>query len=321
MSFVSTIQSHPVAFLAPGFTSMAIQSFQTGVLVDLSVKFWSRAHRESLAIRFMVAFVSVVAFYQTAATFYVMWQNNVVHYGDWTALLVLTWPDKLQNLVTTSLAFPVQAFLIRRCWMLTKKSWLALVSLTGLLLVTIIANILQTAAMLELYVTPGGSPPHFKLPYIQSFVVGLVSTAVLDAVLTIILLTTLWRSRSSIYSRRFRRTIRRLVLISWEAAVLPSSSATISVLLFIIFGNNNFWYLFFQAILGKLYAISFLITLNARLDQNDDRPPPRLTEIQLTLPPTGIQDIVNSQSSGIIPSNPPISSPPDLPIGKLATTS
>ncbi|KDQ49486.1 hypothetical protein JAAARDRAFT_42910 [Jaapia argillacea MUCL 33604] len=295
---------------------MFIQSFQTGVLVDLSVKFWPRAHRESLAIRIMVIFVSVVAFYQTAATFYVMWQNNVVHYGDWTALLVVTWPDKLQNLETASLASPIQAFLIRRCWMLTNKSWLALVPLIGLLLVTIIANIVQTAAMFELYFPSNGSPPHIKISFIQSFVVGLVSTAVLDVALTIILLTILWRSRSSIYSRRFRRTIRRLILISWEAAVLPSSSATISVLLFIILGNSNFWYLFFHAILGKLYAISLLITLNARLDQHDDRPPTRLTEIQLSLPPTGIRDIVDSESSGMTSPNPPISSPPDVPVGK-----
>ncbi|KDQ49956.1 hypothetical protein JAAARDRAFT_42444 [Jaapia argillacea MUCL 33604] len=262
MSFVS---EHPVAYMAPGLASMIVQSFQTGWLVELFCDFLSRSHRETLTIRVMVVFVTLTAIFQTITAFLSAWRIGVVHFGDWTEILQEKWPDKIQTLMTASLAAPFQAFLIRRCWMVTNRSWFVLVPLTALLFVTTSLKIYQTIAMFGPYRPSQDGLPTTVLPSTKSLILGLILSAVLDISLTTIIFTVIWRARSCIYSRRFRRTIRRVVLVSWESAAVPSACAVTSALLYIIWGEKSAWYLFFQAILGKLYAMSFLITLNARL--------------------------------------------------------
>ncbi|KDQ62014.1 hypothetical protein JAAARDRAFT_204385 [Jaapia argillacea MUCL 33604] len=263
MSYIAALQAHPVAFLAPTLTSLTVQAFQTGLLFDLSVQFWARADQEHKLIRTMVAFVSVVAIYQTTATFASLWRLDVAHFGDWNEQLVLTNPDRLQSAVTAALASPIQAFLIRRCWILTNKNSPLLVFLSSLLLSTIGLSVYLCIAMFTLSLARGRTS---TLPLNAPYIWSLILSAVLDLTLTVVLFVFLWRSRFDAFSPRVRRTIRRVVLISWEAAALPAVCAVLAVLMYTTMGTHNNWTLFFHAILGKFYAISLLVTLNARAD-------------------------------------------------------
>ncbi|KDQ51748.1 hypothetical protein JAAARDRAFT_497795 [Jaapia argillacea MUCL 33604] len=263
MASTSILQAHPVAYLAPTLTSLTVQAFQSGLVFDLSIKFWSRSHMEHKLINMMVIFVFVIATYQTIATFTSLWRLDVVHFGDWTEQFVLTWPDRLQSAVTAALSSPIQVFLIRRCWLLTNKNSLVLDLLSSLLSSTIGLNIYLCFAMFSLSLSHG---PRSTLPIDQPYNWSLILTAVLDFALTSILFIFLWHSRSDVFTRRVRRTIRRIMLISWEAAAIPAICAVLSALLYITMGRSNYWSLFFHANLGKFYAISLLITLNARAD-------------------------------------------------------
>ncbi|KDQ51743.1 hypothetical protein JAAARDRAFT_40763 [Jaapia argillacea MUCL 33604] len=298
MSYTAVMQAHPVAYLAPTFTSLTVQAFQTGLIFDLSITFWSRADREHKWIRVMVAFASVVAVYQTIATFAAVWRLDVIHFGDWSEQLVLTWPDRIQSAVTAALASPIQTFLIRRCWLLTNKNFVVLLLLSSLLLSTIGLSVYLCFAMFGLSLTHHGRTT--SLPLNAPFIWSLILSAVLDLTLTSILFLFLWRSRSDVFTRRVRRTIRRIILISWEAAALPAICAVLAAVLYIAMGASNYWSFLFQAILGKFYTISLMITLNSRSELRETnrvkRPAPlqAVARIPLSIGEEALQTTVSS---------------------------
>ena len=87
------------------------------------------------------------------------------------------------------------------------------------------------------------------------------------------------RAKANVYSSRFRRVMRKLVIMVWEAAVPPCVCAVLVVVTYLTLVrhfsifliapethgrsqvNKNYWDLMFQAILGKLYVISLFVTL------------------------------------------------------------
>ncbi|KDQ58131.1 hypothetical protein JAAARDRAFT_34945 [Jaapia argillacea MUCL 33604] len=312
---IDGMKEHPSSFIGAYVANLLVQAFQTGVLVDLSMKFWSYAHHESRTMRLTVAFVSAVALYQTGVALYSGWRIFVLGYGNWQSLLTLEWPDRLQSLVTTALASPIQAFLIWRCWILTNKSWITLGGLSSLLVAAVASSIYLVYGVFTISVTPDGSGIRGQNSIFSLWEITLILSAVLDISVTTILLVFLLRSRSNVFSRRFRRVLFRLIMISWEAAVLPSACAMAAALSIATMngGFTNFWYLFFQAILGKLYVMSLLITLNTRANlrkgdadggfPGDSWTPPR---IEIHVPTMNEEDSTSTQPDILFAESPVI---------------
>ncbi|EIM82274.1 uncharacterized protein STEHIDRAFT_124460 [Stereum hirsutum FP-91666 SS1] len=168
------------------------------------------------------------------------------------------------------MATPVQGFLTWRCWNLLRRSWLALIVLGGCILASIIAAILLTVNVFMVNFTIALEPeediPSPIVPIDPIYVLSLAIPALTDVLVTSILLTFLLRSRSEVYTRRFRRVITRLTVIAWEAAVPPCACAIVAVATYVALLNSNYWNLTFQSILGKLYVISLYVTLNGRAE-------------------------------------------------------
>ncbi|TFK47685.1 hypothetical protein OE88DRAFT_1738226 [Heliocybe sulcata] len=265
---IPNIQAHPESFIGPGLAAVFVQALQTGFLINQALRFWSRSY-EPLVLKVIVAFVSAVAAFQTTVAFYSTWRLCVWHFGDWIATVNPAWPDKIQTVITMAMASPVQGFLIWRCWILTGRRWVTLVPLSTLLLLTTIMSIIVTSNVFTVDFTAPLSPPAgpaAKIPVDVVFVTCITGSAVLDVALTITLSTYLLRSRSSAITPRFRRIITKLIVIAWEAALLPSVCAITTVITYLKLVDCNFWDLFFQAVLGKFYVISLFVTLNGRAD-------------------------------------------------------
>jgi len=245
---------------------MFIQVLETGIVLNQSSTFWSRLEPDAVVIRVIVAFVSLVAMFQTGSAFWAFWISHVTQYGDWTLVTTLTWVDKVSPVVTTSMAAPVQVFLIWRCWHVTRKNWFTLVSLGLILLASVISSIYTTVntLMINFDISVENVNVLPKIPPNVGFILALTSSAVLDVAVTIILLVYLSKARENVYSSRFRRVMRQLVVLIWEAAVPPCVCAVLTVVTYLTMVNQNWWDLMFQAILGKLYVISLFITLNGR---------------------------------------------------------
>ncbi|KDQ53517.1 hypothetical protein JAAARDRAFT_427087 [Jaapia argillacea MUCL 33604] len=269
MPSVQLIQAHPWAYLGPTIVSMIIQALEMGVLLQHSVSFWTRSHREKMPVNLIVAFVSLVALLQTALIFYTTSDKYVTHFGDWSLVVHQEWPEKIQALLTVCMAAPVQGFLIWRCWMLTKRKWLFLVPMMAILVAYIIISLYVTQKVLPMNFKVSSTSSgalHHKIKIDPSFVLSLLLPAVLDIFITTTLLSYFVRSQSYIFTSHFRRVINRLITITWESALPPSCCAVIAFVTYVTTVNVSFWDLTFQAILGKLYVLSLFVTLNGRAE-------------------------------------------------------
>ncbi|KAI1785646.1 hypothetical protein LXA43DRAFT_953550 [Ganoderma leucocontextum] len=301
------VEAHPGLYIGPALVSLTLESIETGILINQSLTFWERAERELAVVRAVVSFVTSIAFLQTCFSFYTSWRTFVENFGNWYSSVDFVWADKIQSILasafrsrhtieysyvhvqTVSMAAPVQAFLIWRCWSLVNRNRYVLVPLLLLLLTSIIAGITVTVETFQTHfgIVRVNEGPLPKIPInitctLSSrtscrshwrtnsgdvpVVLSLSSGALLDVLVTGILLTFLARSKQHVTSSRFRRILRRLTVLIWEAALPPCVCAILTVVTYLTVVNENYWDLTFQAILGKLYVISLFVTLNGRAE-------------------------------------------------------
>ncbi|KAI0657135.1 hypothetical protein C8Q70DRAFT_292461 [Cubamyces menziesii] len=268
------LEAHPGRYIGPQLVSLALEAILTGIVINQSLTFWERAERERAVVRTLVTFVTIVAFFQSGVRFYAAWRLFVEDFGNWISSVLFVWADKIQSTTTVLMAAPVQGFLIWRCWTLFNRSRFVLVSLLTLLLAQLVSSIIVTVQTFQIHfgVVPQAeveAGPLPKVPISPTFVLSLTCSAVLDVLVTGILLAFLARSKQHVTSSRFRRILRRLTVMIWEAALPPCVCAVMTVLTYLTLVNKNYWDLTFQAILGKLYVISLFVTLNGRADLQD----------------------------------------------------
>ncbi|KAI0738078.1 hypothetical protein C8Q80DRAFT_294930 [Daedaleopsis nitida] len=272
------LETHPANYIGPALVSLTLEAVQTGILINQSLTFWERAERELGIVRVLVSWVTTVAFFQTCLSFFTSWRLFVDNFGDWYSSVLFIWADKIQSTVTVTMAAPVQAFLIWRCWTLFHRNYYVIISLAILLLASVVASIVVTVETFQFHfgIVPQSEVDAGPLPKVQVnpiFVLTLTSSAVLDVILTGILLTFLARSKQHVTSSRFRRILKRLTVLIWEAALPPCICAILTVVTYLTLVNENYWDLTFQAILGKLYVISLFVTLNGRAELQDGPAP------------------------------------------------
>ncbi|EIW61031.1 uncharacterized protein TRAVEDRAFT_119903 [Trametes versicolor FP-101664 SS1] len=266
------LEAHPGRYLGPMLVSLSLEALQTGIIINQSLTFWERAERERNVVRLLVSLVTIVAFFQTSLRFYAAWHVFVEDFGNWIASVLFIWTDKMQSTTTVMMAAPVQSFLIWRCWTLFNKNLAVLIVLLALLLAQVIASTIVTVQTFHVHfgVVPQAEVDAGPLPKVP----GLPRIydrpyAVLDILVTGILLAFLARSKQHVTSSRFRRILKRLTVMIWEAALPPCICAVLTVLTYLTLVDKNYWDLTFQAILGKLYVISLFVTLNGRADLQD----------------------------------------------------
>ncbi|KAI0263728.1 hypothetical protein BC834DRAFT_290404 [Gloeopeniophorella convolvens] len=263
------VEALDVAYLGPFALSTFIGAVEMGILWCMYLRFLLRPEerKESLCIRVMVGFVMTVAFFQTGTSFATWWKLTVTDFGNWTALGVPSWPQEAQRILTTFMATPVQLFLIWRCWHLLKRRWFVAAPLVLLVIGTNVTTFLAWATvLLTKFKGTHTTLPSFD-PYFVCFVISVACPAVTDIAVTGILLVFLIRSRSSVYTRRFRRRLEHLITITWESAAPPCVCALAALFACIHEAPFvSFWAVMIQTILGKLYLISLFVILECRSD-------------------------------------------------------
>jgi len=272
------------SFVGPYVISAFIQAIQTGILICLHITFWARPS-EGKVIRYLVIFISLVGLYQTCLSVQQLWQVAVTNFGDWNIIFSWPLPNKISYLITSLIAVPVQLFLVRRCWLLWGKRRFLLVILgilvlayIGITLMVTIQYTLRGSSAGTEYIVPNQGVISFPLG--PRFELVLISPVVVDTVLTILLMIRLIQLRSSTHTRKFRKILNAVTMITWETAVPPSACAIATVALYGIGKESNFWFKAFRDVLGKLYIMSLMVTLNNRayLTELDNK------EVTLQLP-------------------------------------
>ncbi|OCH85471.1 hypothetical protein OBBRIDRAFT_891169 [Obba rivulosa] len=307
---LGNLKVHPVAYLGPSITGLFIEAMEMGIIINQVLTFVERvAERERPVVRLLVAFVTAMAIVQTGFGFFSVWRIFVLNFGNWPIAEDFSWADRIQSTVTVCMAAPVQTFLIWRCWTLMNRSWFILIPLSLILSASVISSTIVSQEALSIHFTVITDPSIVlpELPPNVTFILALTCSAVLDAAVTGILLFFLWRSKQNVVSSRFRRILKRLTVLVWEAALPPCVCAICTVVTYLLLVNENYWDLMFQAILGKLYVISLFVTINGRAELQDVVPPMTAGQLSAVVwPSTG-------------PIHVSISADPETPVSRSST--
>ncbi|KAI9451549.1 hypothetical protein BJY52DRAFT_96740 [Lactarius psammicola] len=241
-------------FLAPYSLSLFISALETGVIIVCFARFMARrADAESYPIKLLVYFLTCASLFQTGATFATWWKIFVVDFGNWRAAAVPAWPQKIHTSMTTLLAAPVQLFLTWRCWHLLKRKWFIALPLVLMVIGTIVTTIWVVTILFRIQFASKGTLAVQLHTFFTCFAVCVAFSAAIDIFVTGILLVFLIRSRSKVYTRRFRKVLSQLIGITWESAVPPCACA-LAALIVSMRGAPfiSYWAVMLQTILGKL---------------------------------------------------------------------
>ncbi|KAI0263213.1 hypothetical protein BC834DRAFT_888024 [Gloeopeniophorella convolvens] len=292
--------------IAPGIVGLFIQGLETGLVISQLSRWLSTAeHTEGIFMSLLVIFVATVGFVQTGICFASVWRNYVQHFGQ---LFTPTWADFIHVILTLPIAVPIQALMIRRCYYIVGKNMYIIGPLVLLLLSSIAMSIWGTVISFRFEATDAGHDVRYPKPFIAyPFLMCIVLPAVLDFMLTGILLFYLTRSMKRVYSEHIRRRISRLITVAWQSAVPPTIC---SICLAVIYIENStlhprnptLWYPVLMAMTGKLYVLSLFYMLNTRIPLADGS---RTTYVSTLTVPVGGMATLPYDMACIVPSSPP----------------
>ncbi|KAI0262439.1 hypothetical protein BC834DRAFT_891326 [Gloeopeniophorella convolvens] len=292
--------------LGPGMIGLFTQGLQTSLMISQLSTFMAHAGDETREHICLVSFVVLVGFLQTGLSFAGTWRMYVTEFGH---LMILDWTESIQQALTLLIAVPIQCFLFFRCWpILGRLRYLVLSVVIGLMIGSIIATVLMTARIFEIRTVVVQGFSHVPSPIAKLFppvILSAVFPALLDMLLTAILVVFLRRSLRHVYTRHFRQRITRYIAMIWQAAIPPTLCALAFALTYAIFstthqGERQLWYPVIMSIHGKLYITSLFFTLNGRGRASYELPTTVMST--LTAPMQGI--ISRSHRSQMVVSSP-----------------
>ncbi|KAI0358802.1 hypothetical protein OH77DRAFT_1518095 [Trametes cingulata] len=184
------------------------------------------------------------------------WENLIVHYGDFDALDSIAWSIALTIALTAMTTFIVHCFFIQRIHSLSRGNWYIVAPLITLALLRVGAASVTTSEMIKI-----GDYPRFVAEFSWVFTLGLAVSSFLDILITVIMCYYIRRGRTAFV--RMSRIIDVLTLYTVENGMITCVATSLS-LFFWLFMRSNFAFLGMHLAINKLYANSFLASLNAR---------------------------------------------------------
>ncbi|KAI0696880.1 hypothetical protein C8T65DRAFT_663099 [Cerioporus squamosus] len=212
--------------------------------------------RDIPRIKLMVVTVWVIDALHSAMTITANWQYLIVHFGDWDTIDDITWSIAASVALTATITFFVHCFFIHRIYSLSRANWYITAPLVLLAFVRLISAAISTSEMISLKSYSG-----FVHGYDFVFTIGLASAASLDIFITIGLCYFLRRGRTGLGS--MDRIVDAITLYTIENGMLTCITTVVSLICWLTMPTNLI-FLGLHFAISKLYANSFLATLNSR---------------------------------------------------------
>ncbi|RPD54502.1 hypothetical protein L226DRAFT_575681 [Lentinus tigrinus ALCF2SS1-7] len=212
--------------------------------------------RDVLRIKAMVVAVWLIDALHSAMTITANWQYLIVHFGDWDMIDDITWSIAVSVALTATITFFVHCFFIHRIFSLSRGNWYITAPLVLLALTRLISAAISTSEMISLKSYAG-----FVHGYDFVFTIGLSTAASLDILITIGLCYYLRRGR--LVASGMDRIIDTITLYTIENGMLTCITTVVSLICWLTMPTNLI-FLGLHFAISKLYANSFLATLNSR---------------------------------------------------------
>lgn len=234
----------------------------SGMVTAQSVVYRKLYPKDGRTIKSLVAVIWFLDTVHSAMVWTAAW-NYLINYlaRDDGEIDTIHWSIAMTIMFTAVTTFTVHVFLTRRIFLLSHKNYFVAVPIFSLATLRLISACVTTGTM-AYYGTYSG----FKAHFFWVFSLGLALSSVVDIAITGSLSVLLYRSRNGM--PHLNAVIDSLILYAFENGSLTCIATVVSMICWVAM-NDNFIFLALHFAIGKLYANTFLATLNARFIVRD----------------------------------------------------
>ncbi|KAG9118751.1 hypothetical protein FRC07_006596 [Ceratobasidium sp. 392] len=278
------------ATFGPFVTGIMMQQLFLGVFCVQVYDYWRMFATDTMFNRVTVFVLTILTVLQGVMDYVNLYRNAVKYYGVFDMFDNQDWSLFWEIGVTAMIGTVAQIFFLERCYSATKNKIVAGVVLAGILtsLGFGITSSIEFQRIRRL-----SEVPNIPIPIIG----WLTATAILDVLISGILIYTLLRVKTPF--RKTEAVITKIIRVTMETSTVTASFlaqiAVINLVLYLALPGEAY-HLLPQLIMGKMYAISVMVTLSSRKD---------LQEIMSSPPTTSYYESTRgrAQTTGSLPGN------------------
>ncbi|KAF8608240.1 hypothetical protein BDV93DRAFT_434373 [Ceratobasidium sp. AG-I] len=247
------------ATFGPYVTGIMMQQLFLGVFCVQVYDYWRIFQKDTMFNRITVIVLTMLTILQGVMDYVNLYRNAVTHYGDFSKFDEEDWSLWWEIGVTAMIGTVAQVFFLERCFSATKNKIVLIV--VGAAIATSlgfgIASSIEFQRIVSLSLVP-----EIPIPIIG----WLTATAVLDVAISGILIYALMRVKTPF--RKTEAVITKIIRVTMETSSITASIAVINLVLYLALPGLAY-HLLPQLIMGKMYAISIMVTLSSRKDLQD----------------------------------------------------
>lgn len=245
-----------------------------GIICMQTFHYWQAYEHDRRTLKCLVASIWILETVHTALSVYAVEFYLIMHFGDVTNLAFAVWAMPASYVIGFIIAYAVNLCFIWRILHLSQKRW---ISSCLVILATIRCGFGLANCSLSFYY------PMWKIfreHVYPTMVVGWVLSAVVDSAIAFTLCLYLRKRRTGM--NRTDSILNRLLLYSINTGAVTSFCAILVVIMFLGL-PNNLAFIGFVQVQSKLYAISFLASLNTRkMPDSTKQPIPAVEGVALS---------------------------------------
>ncbi|OJA18596.1 hypothetical protein AZE42_06570 [Rhizopogon vesiculosus] len=229
------------------------------------IVYWRQYSCEAWRAKSLVIATWLLDLCHSAFVAIALWDAIIVPFGDMSKLDNIPWSVGLAVQLTAMITFIVQSFFAYRIYRLQKKRIIVVIPIVALAFVRLVAASVSMGEMIRLQ----SYTAFVQHPYTNRiFTLGLVLSAVVDIMITILLCYFLRKNRTVI--KTTTRIIDTLTLWTIRNGSITCAAAIATLICWSVMPQNRI-FLGLHFVIAKLYAISLLATLNSRTRIRDGR--------------------------------------------------
>ncbi|KAF9007723.1 hypothetical protein BDZ89DRAFT_1025401 [Hymenopellis radicata] len=242
--------------LGPFLIGVTIYAFLLGVCAVQYVTYFTASFKDNKILFYAVVWMAMIDVLLTVNAFAGLWHYVIEHFAEVDVLKGTIWNFDLTPLFSTLTAIPVQTFLTYRIWRFSNSRILCAFLAALILGAAVPAWIVSVQIARKSALTQ-------RVAAVTTAYVWLSLSVTCDALLSAIMIFYLRRQKSAF--KHTNRIISRYIQLSIQSALPVTLCAIVILVLATTSTQTNIHYPFALS-LGRFYTITFLTTLNARLD-------------------------------------------------------
>lgn len=266
----------------PFVTGVMMQQLFLGIYCVQVYDYWRMFPTDTTFNRATVASMTVVTVLQGVMDYINLYRNAVKYYGNFAMFDIQDWSLWWEIGVTALAGTIAQIFFLERCYSATKNMIVLIV--VGLAIATSLAFGIASSVEFQ-RIAQLSRVPEIKNPIVP----WLTATAILDVAISAILIYALLRVKTPF--RKTEAVITKIIRVTMETSSVTASIAIVNLVLYLALPGEAY-HLLPQLIMGKMYAISVMVTLSSRKD---------LQEIMSTPPTTSYYESTRGRGNAGTP--------------------